>query len=204
MTSDLELLHAWGRGDKNAGEELFRRHFVAVDGFFRVRLDRDVDDLTQRTFLACLESRGRFRAEGSFKAFLFGIARNLLLDHLRRAGQTPRTSSDAELAASAPSPSARVAQRQEQRLLLRALRRLPIDHQIALQLHYWEHLRGTEIAEVLGVAEGTVWSRLTRAKALLREQIEAVAESPALARSTVDDLERWAGAVRREVLGEDD
>ena len=204
MTDDLELLRAWGRGDKDAGEQLFRRHFVAVDGFFRVRLDRDVEDLTQRTFLACLESRGRFRADGSFKAFLFGIARNLLLDHLRRAAQAPQVSSDAELAASAPSPSARAAQRQEQRLLLKAVRRLPIDHQIALQLHYWERMRGTEIAEVLGVAEGTVWSRLTRAKALLREEIEAVAETPALARSTVDDLERWAGAVRRDVLGDDD
>jgi RNA polymerase sigma-70 factor (ECF subfamily) len=84
--------------------------------------------------------------------------------------------------------------RQEQRLLLRALRQLPIDVQITLQLFYWENLSRAEIARVLDVEINTVKSRLQRGKEALRERI--VALDPATGTVTVRDFDRWAASLR--------
>ena len=84
MRSDAELLAAWRAGDAPAGNELVRRHFMAVYRFFVNKVSHDVDDLIQRTFLACVEGRDRFRADSSLKAYILGIARNQLLMHLRQ------------------------------------------------------------------------------------------------------------------------
>ena len=61
-----------------------------------------------------------------------------------------------------------------QRLVLEALRGLPLDHQIALELFYWEGMSVGELATVLGVPPGTVKSRLSRARENLREEIRAL------------------------------
>jgi DNA-directed RNA polymerase specialized sigma24 family protein len=55
--TDIELLEAWRGGDRRAGEQLFERHYAAVARFFRNKLEFGVDDLIQRTFLACVEGR---------------------------------------------------------------------------------------------------------------------------------------------------
>ena len=60
--------------------------------------------------------------------------------------------------------SAEAAQHEEQRLLLEALRRIPLDLQIAIELHYWEGMSGPDLAQVLDIPEGTVRSRLRRAR----------------------------------------
>src|SRR6185295_7126854 len=83
MTSDEDLLAAWNDGDEGAGERLFDRYFVRIVRFFRSKVHGEIDELVQRTFLGCLEARTRFRGEGSFYAFLFGIARHVLVDHYR-------------------------------------------------------------------------------------------------------------------------
>ena len=79
MSDDLDLLEAWRAGDKEAAGTLLRRHFSRVFQFFRSKLDDHVDDLTQRTFMACVEARERLRPEVSFRAYLLGIARKQLL-----------------------------------------------------------------------------------------------------------------------------
>lgn len=84
MGTDIELLDAWCGGDNVAGDALIRRHFEAVCRFFRGKLGEDVEDLIQRTFQICTVRRRDLAVDGSFRGFLFGVARNLLLDHLRR------------------------------------------------------------------------------------------------------------------------
>jgi RNA polymerase sigma factor (sigma-70 family) len=196
-TNDDELLAAWRDGDATAADALFTRHFDALYRFFRNKVDSASDDLVQRTLLACFEGRERFRGECSFRTYLFAIARNQLLVYLaaQRSNRLvdPTTASVAD---AAPSPSEVLHHRREQALVLHALRRLPIDHQVLLELFYWEQLAGPELAEVIGVPEGTIRTRLRRARQLLATEIEAMGASPELLHSTLSDLDGWAARIR--------
>jgi RNA polymerase sigma-70 factor (ECF subfamily) len=94
------------------------------------------------------------------------------------------------------SPSGVVARREEERILLQALRRLPLDQQITLELYYWEELPVADIAEVLDVAVGTVKSRLGRAREALRECIAQLEASDDARERTLSNLDDWAGGLR--------
>ena len=179
--SDLALLHRWRSGDVAAGNRLVRRHYHRVRQFFATKLDDGVDDLTQQTFLACTERR-QVIEQGRFVAFLLAIARNKLLHCFRHRGRhqarlDPLTTSVADLATS----SGIVVRGQRKRSLVSALRELPIDAQIALELFYWEELSIAEIAAVLEVPSGTVKARLSRARAALKVLLAAHEEPQARA-----------------------
>lgn len=194
--TDRELLDAWGDGDQSAGDALVRRHFDLVYRFFASR-HAEPSDLIQRTFLACVEARGRFEHVVTFRAFLLGIARYQLLRDIRSEGRhrraVQRKASEDEFLGSI---GGQVALREEMRLLLRALRTLPLELQLALQLYYWEDLGTAEIGEVLEIPRGTVMSRLHRARQLLRDAIVEQAESQEVGDATVRDLELWARSIR--------
>ncbi len=205
-TEDHELLSAWCDGDRDAGDVLVERHFPSVCRFFRSKLGDDTQDLIQATFAGCLEAAPHFEVRASgFRAFLFRIARNRLYDELRRRGRLrsfdPASRSLADLGM---SPSSVAAHNQEARLLERALRTLPLDQQIALELFYWEDLSGREIASILDVSPHTVRSRLARAREELRKQVQRLAETPELGASTGSGLESWARCVGRLALGTDE
>lgn len=207
--SDQELLLAWRDGNEDAGNALVRRHFPVVFRFFRSKIAEGVEDLAQRTFLGCVESADAYRGDASFRAFVLGIARKQLLLHFRtryrrEAVFDPATLSLQDVAPpSGGSPSALIAARDEERLLVAALRRLPVDFQIAVELFYWEELPIAEIAQVLEVATGTVKSRLGRARDMLRRHVADLASSDALAIATTDGLDRWAKSLRRRFDRED-
>jgi RNA polymerase sigma-70 factor (ECF subfamily) len=173
--------------------------------FFRGKVAGGVEDLTQRTFAACLAAADRVRGEGSLRGWMLGIARNQLLRELRKRYRSekvfdPATISIAQMGdAALPSAGTAMVAEESERLLLAALSSLPLDFQITLELYYWEDLPVAEIAVALDVAAGTVKSRLGRARAMLREEIERLAGEPGLARRTADDLERWARSVRDKV-----
>ncbi len=196
-TGDHELVEAWQRGDKRAGEQLFDRYFGPISRFFRNKLPDHAEDLIQQTFASLLQGRERLRASTSFRSYLFGIAHNLLRAQLRALSRgrdfDPLASSIAEVA---PNPSALLGEREEQRLLARALRTLPVEHQVALELHYWEGLNAAEIAEIMAVPHSTMRSRIARARALLEQAIRELAESSELERSCIDGLESWAQDIR--------
>jgi RNA polymerase sigma-70 factor (ECF subfamily) len=168
--------------------------------FFRGRFDDGVPDLVQRTFLGAVQARDRVPAGVAFRAYLLGIAHRQMLMAWRaqRRYDAVFTGGTASAAAVASSPSLAVAKREEQRTLLMALRELPIEHQVLVELYYWEDLGVDEIATILAVPPGTVKSRLHRARMLLREAIAARAASPDLAESTLQDLEGWARSLRTQ------
>lgn len=189
---DLALLGAWREGDRAAGGRLFDTHLESVSRFFKNKVDGNCEDLVQETFLACIESRDRFAGRSSFRTYLFSIARHVLFGHYRRARTwkiDALVTSVAQLGCSAGSVLARS---EEHALLLRALRHLPLDFQVTLELAYWEGLDGNALAEVLEVSPHTVRSRMSRARALLKRTITKLADKPALEASTVAHLERWA------------
>lgn len=197
---DLDLLERWRKGDDVAGDTLVQRYYPAVRRFFANKVGEGIDDLVQATFLAVLHARERFRQGSKVRTYVLGIARIELLRFLRkrhRGDRAMRTleSSVEELML---TPGSLVARRREQRLLLKALRRLPLEQQMAVELHYWESLPLAEIAEILDVAEGTIKSRLGRARQALRERIQTMEQDPELARTTIDNLDRWASSLREE------
>lgn len=198
VASDDELLTAWAEGDRDAAAVLIERHSDELMRFFRSKLDVDIEDLIQRTFLDCLEQRERRTGVESFRAYMFGVARNRLYDHFRRqrvrgiAVDPDRTS----LADLHTSPSAALARHDEQRLLLEGLRQLPLDLQLLLELFYWENLSGPDLASIFGVPEGTIRGRIRRAKTLLRERLAGLEGSPQRLESTLTRLEDWARSLR--------
>lgn len=196
-TEDLEALEAWRAGDRDAGERLMRRHYPSVLRFFELKATAAADDLTQRTFLACMEGRERFRGEGSFKGYLFGIARFQLLEYLRRSDRGGRLVrfGEEDDAAVVTRLSTVVARHQEQQLLLRAMVCLPTDMHVALQLYYWEGLPTAEIGQVLGIPKSTVTTRLARAREQLRQQLTAMAKPGPVRTRLLEDLEGWARSV---------
>jgi RNA polymerase sigma factor (sigma-70 family) len=151
------------------------------------------EDLTQRTFLACVEHHDRFRGQASFRAYLFGIARNQLLMYLRQKDRFQRMLEfrEAQGPETLVTPSGVVAMREEQRLLLRAMEALKTDLQIAMQLHYWEGMSSAEIAAVLEIPESTVTTRLSRARERIREMVRHAAKA-GVSESLSRDFDGWA------------
>ena len=198
---DIDLLTRWREGEAEAGQALFERHFDAIYRFFCNKVGRDVDDLVQETFLGCVHSRDRFRADASFRTYLFAVARKQLL---RYRDRWRKNNADDDFDAYRvvdvdATPSQVVVDTEQQALLLRALRRLPLDLQIALELFYWEGLKSADVADVLEIPHGTVRSRLRRAREVLQEHLEAIAQTPELMRSTVGDLDGWLRSMQRKV-----
>jgi RNA polymerase sigma factor (sigma-70 family) len=200
VSEDRELLEAWRGGDGRAGRKLVERHFPAIYRFFANKLGDDVDDLVQQTFLACVEGRERI-GEAGFRAYLFGVARNRLQRHFRdRYGERQDDVSVAQLVDSVTTAAQNLAQRREQRLLLRALRRLPIDLQIALELAYWEGLTDREVAAILEMPVGTLKSRLRKGRMMLDEIMTELAGKGPLLESTTRGFDGWVAAVRERLI----
>ncbi len=195
MTDDVALLEAWRGGDDTSGRELLDRYYPCLARFFRNKIGPESPDLIQQTMLACVASRDRFRGEGTFKAYLFAIARNELRAYLRKRSRETDLGSQS-VADLGTSPSAELARKQEQRLLLEALRNISVDAQIALELHYWEKLTTAEIAEVLAIPVGTVRSRLRYARDAVEAQLDALSRSAEVLDSTKNGFDRWMQSVR--------
>jgi RNA polymerase sigma-70 factor (ECF subfamily) len=193
--NDYELLAAWRAGDSAAGNRLLRRHFQSVHRFFRNKLDGDIDDLIQRSFLGLVEALPRFQERAQFKTFLLAVARNQLLLHFReQARDKQRDAEDVsvhDLGVSA-APSGFLALREEQRLLLTALRRLPLALQTTVELFYWERMGVDDIGLVLEIPPGTVKSRLARASDGLRKTLQELAAAPKVRDNTLGNLEQCA------------
>ncbi|MGH1348644.1 MAG: RNA polymerase sigma factor [Nannocystales bacterium] len=139
----------------------------------------------------------RFRGDASVRTFLFSIAHNILRHHLRgrHRSEQPFDSGAVSIAELAPGPATALGRKQEQRLLARALRNIPLDYQVALELHYWEQLSATQIAEVTGVPVGTIKTRIRRGRQLLQERSTDLAETPQELTSTLGGFEEWIRAL---------
>jgi RNA polymerase sigma-70 factor, ECF subfamily len=200
---DRELLDAWRRGDRAAGETLYRRYYSSVVRFFRNKVaDHVRDDLVQETFAACVRQADQFQGQGSFRSYVLGIAWRRLMDHLRVQGRRNRHTADIDLdtlsvSALGQSPESSAALRQEQRLLLEGLRQIPLMYQIALELHYWEHLPAADVAEILAIPVGTAKTRLRDGRKALEKRLAEIAASPERLACTLDNLERWAARTRQ-------
>ena len=150
----------------------------------------------QECFLACVRSRDDFEGRASFRSYLFAIARNHLLNWLQR----DRPKADAvEIGVTSirdlrTSITGVMDREDRHRRLIAALHRLPLDLQIALELFYFDGLRGHELAEVLGIPHATVRSRLRRARELLAEAMAVESLDPAEFTALGADLRKKGGS----------
>jgi RNA polymerase sigma factor (sigma-70 family) len=197
---DVELLRRWRSGDNRAGSEIYDRHAPSVARFFQNKLPDLCEEMMQQTFLALVESRDRIQDGVTLRAFVLAIARHKLIDQLRKmSGGRHEAQELGSIAALAPGASTIVSQKREQRLLLEGLRRIPIEHQTALELYYWEGLNANEIAAVFDISHSAMRSRLSKARALLEQAMAELATTPELLASTVSGLEDWAAQIRAKM-----
>lgn len=161
------------RSDRAALVELYRRHYGAIFRYCAHRLfDRAVaEDVTSEVFLKMVENFHSFRGtEKQFRNWLYRIAINAVNHHLRRMNRrksllrAAREQSNNRAADCDESPE-RLA------LLRQAMLALKPRYQTVITLRFFENLKLTEIAEVLGSSPCTVRSQLARALARLRKQL---------------------------------
>lgn len=179
---DLVLLERWRAGEKPAGEDLFARHFDSLVAFFATKV-ADADELVQRTLLACVSSRDQFRAQSSFRTYLFAIARNELYQHLKRTAKV-RERIDFEITSVAElvtTPATRLGRRAEQQRMVDSLRQLPVEQQTLLELYYWEDLDVSQLGEVFAMTPNAIRVRLHRARKALRDHLVAAGDETSAA-----------------------
>lgn len=198
-TTDMELLERWRGADMQAGDQLVGRHFQAIRAYFLSKAPADYEDLVQETFTRLSSKHDRFRGTSSFRVFLFGIAHMILFEHLRarqRAGRfDPLEQSAVDL--DGGRMSSLMAQRESHRVLLAALRELPLVDQEVLELYYWQKLTAGEIAAVQALPERTVRSRIAAA---LRRVGKLHAELTAHPQARSDaEVEGWLAELRSEL-----
>jgi RNA polymerase sigma-70 factor (ECF subfamily) len=185
VSQDQSLVGRCLGGDEAAWEELVRVHTRQVYGLcFRfTNSGSEAQDLTQEVFLRVFRTIRSFRSsEGSFTTWLSRVTRNLLIDHYRRTRQERVTDSieeqlptlEEEGAAASVRPDHQLAGREANEILQLTLQKLSPDLREAVILRDLQEMEYREIADVLGIPEGTVKSRINRGRAelarLLRKQ----------------------------------
>ena len=185
-SDDAALMLAYARGDAAAFESLYGRHRQGLYGFLHRLSPRSawVDDLFQETWLSVVKARDEYQPTATFRTWLYGIARNKLIDRLRR--QEPALLADlydaqdedplARLPADASTdPVQRLSQQQLGQALDQALRALPALQREAFLLKEHADMGLDEIAALTGVAPETAKSRLRYAVAKLKSVLAGVA-----------------------------
>ena len=171
---EADLIARAQEGDRDAYAELVRRYQdVAVATAFLVLRERqDAEDAVQEAFTNAFIALHRFRPDGSFRAWLLRIvaneARTIRGAAQRRAELASRASGDLPPISPSPSAEAGAIAQERREALLRALLELPEADRLVVTYRYFFDLSEADMADVLGVARGTIKSRLSRALAHLR------------------------------------
>jgi len=191
--SDHELIAATRDGDEVAFQEVVRRYRTPITNFvFRMLNDYEMAvDLAQETFLRVYTAAGRYEAQYSFSTYIYRIASNLAISEIRKRRRRRVVSlfgfysndddeaMDLDPADERPLPEDALLGDERKRAVTKAIASLPIKYRSALVLRDIEGHSYEQIAEILELSEGTVKSRINRARALLREKLGyLVAEAP--------------------------
>ena len=135
--------------------------------------------MTQEAFIRAWRGLHRYKQEAAFSTWLYRLAANVCIDHLRRQKRRQTVSLTAEEETSeldiqdpSPTPEERILQKQEQSDVEKAMNRLNDNHRLILALRVMDNLSYEQIAEITGLKVGTVKSRLARAREQMRRYIE--------------------------------
>jgi RNA polymerase sigma-70 factor, ECF subfamily len=174
---DVQLLKKAKNGDAQAFGELYERHALVVFRFLYAHLDDrlDAEDLTEEVFLRTWRSLPRYRDQGvPFKAFLFRVAHNALVDHYRSHSRSKGELSieDSVIHDLRDEPGSLFLQNQEHQELRNTLAGLREDYQTVLIARFLADLSPEETAQVMGRSVGAVRVLQHRALTALRKLLE--------------------------------
>ncbi len=181
-TDDTELVERAKHGDADAyGELVVRYQTLAARTAYVITGDgADADDAAQEAFVKAFYALDRFRPGAPFRPWLLRIVANEAINRRKAAGRRPTVglsvAADRPSADTALSPEGAAVAAERRELVLAALRRLPDEDRLVIAYRYFFDLSEAEMADALGVARGTVKSRLSRAMARLRGLLPAAAE----------------------------
>jgi RNA polymerase sigma-70 factor (ECF subfamily) len=166
-------------GDEGAIERLVQQYQAGV---FRLALSvlddpLEANEAAQDTFIAALRALGNYQDKSTFKAWLYTIALNTSRSRLRKrkAAQRLRNTLQALFKVQAqktPTAEDAVIQSEKEAALWGAMEKLGEKHRIPILLRYFQDLSTAEIAEILQINEGTVFSRLHNGRERLRVELE--------------------------------
>jgi RNA polymerase sigma-70 factor, ECF subfamily len=183
---DVRLMVQVRNDIQGAFETLVERYQNRLVGilFHLVGNKEEAEDLCQEVFLRIYKARKGYRPKAKFSTWLFTIANNLALNHLRRKGRTqslplggisgsqPVSPVAQNLIGREGTPSSQMRQAELSDLVRDALSTLNEDQKMAVLLNKFEDMSYAEIADVMGRSPAAVKSLLARARNQLREQLE--------------------------------
>lgn len=168
----------WAEEARNGDERAFRRLYDAnVDGIFRLMYrmageEHLAKDFTQEAFLRAYQKLDQFRGDAAFSTWLHSIAVSVALNGLRKADRhRKREHTFDDVADTLPGPTPPRSEPGVRERIEEAVDGLPDIYRTVFLMHDLEGYGHGEIAEALGVAEGTSKARLSRARAKLRESL---------------------------------
>ena len=189
---DRELVEACLEGDQRACTALVEAHIRLVGTvIWRATGQRDIiEDLTQETFLRTFRALEYFDTRARLSTWIYTIAHNVAVDHLRRAagkrvdsltwreGEGDEEPQDREVASTALDPEAQLSREQSERLVHDGLSLLPLKYRIPVVYAAIDGLDYPTIATMLNVPLGTVKTLIFRGKRMLREEISRRLRAP--------------------------
>jgi RNA polymerase sigma-70 factor (ECF subfamily) len=189
--SDHELVAAARDGDELAFQEVVRRYRTPITNFvYRMLNDYEMAvDLAQETFVRVYTSIGRYEANYSFSTYIYRIASNLAISELRKRKRRKVvslfgifTGEDGEAVELDPAderqlPEDALLEDERKRAVRKAIASLPEKYRTALVLRDIEDHSYEQIAAILDLSEGTVKSRINRARNLLRDKLGYLLET---------------------------
>jgi RNA polymerase sigma-70 factor (ECF subfamily) len=185
MNDDIELINRCRRGDRDAFGEIVRRHQERIYNLCRHLLGNraEAEDMAQATFLKAYRNLGKFQPQAALYTWLYRIAVNTCLDHLRRPffesifRRSPTGEEQVlEQPSSEPSPEKNLENRQLHVALEKALGKLSPKLRAVIVLKEIEGLAYEEIAATLEISLGTVKSRISRARGELQGLLQEFRE----------------------------
>ena len=176
MMEEKDLICRAARGDAEAFRQLVEAYQTPAYRLAARMCGPDsAEDVTQEAFLAAWRALPEFRGDCRFSTWLYRLVSNAAIDCLRREKKHRDTGDvdDLELPDGGPSPQEQAERSDTRDAVRRALDRLSPEHRQVLLLRFMQELDYGEITRALDVSEGTVKSRINRAKSKLREVLAA-------------------------------
>ncbi len=169
MKEDHELIQRCKNGDVEAFEMLVKKyHNQAINiAYSLLGNQADGEDIAQESFIKIYRGIGGFKEESSFSTWLYRIVVNTAYDFLRRKKHTPVSLDNLKYSPSVPPQETEFLGSKE--LINDALAKIPFEYRAALILRELEGLSYKEIAETLKISIGTVESRISRGRAMLKD-----------------------------------